>query len=144
MRQISLVYDGPMPDVFVDGRPGAELLQAAFLEAFQVPAPSVFDGEDTSVSFIDYIDQYSVATFWRMEHEGFATKLDIYLFERGDVTERLTRLAVALRMPVAVDVGKDIDDDRAILFTPDGKLSTGLLIVSPDGKDVRFSEATLS
>ncbi len=144
MQQISLVYDGPMADVFVDGRPRIEQLQAAFSEAFDVPAPSVFDGKDTSVSFVDFLERHTVAEVWSLDRKTFATKLNIYLFERGDVAESLTRLAVALRMPVAVDVGSDINDDGTMLFTPDGKVSTGLLIASPDGNEVRFSETTLS
>lgn len=120
-----LVFDGPMPDVFIHGRPAIEKLQDAFAEAFRVPAPSVFDGEDTSVSFVDFIDRHTVATFWRLDHEGFSTKLDIYLFEREDMTEKLGLLAKALGMPVAVDIGGDIEDDRAVLFTPDGTAVAG-------------------
>lgn len=143
MQQISLVYDGPMADVFIDGRPRIEQLQAAFSQAFDVPAPSVFDGEDASISFVDFLDRHTVAEIWSLDRQTFATKLNIYLFERGDVTGKLARLAAVLRMPVAVDVGGDIADDRALQFMPDGAVVAGCLEPVPTAvgmDDVRFCE----
>lgn len=144
MPTVTLVHDGPMPDVFIDGYPSFPQLNAAFAEAFDVPSPSVFDGEDTSISFIDHIDRHTVATCWRMSREGFAAKLDIHLFERADVASRLGTLAIALRMPVAVDLGVDITDDSAALFTPDGAVRTGCLTavsVTSGRENMCFSEA---
>lgn len=138
----TLVCDGPMPDVFIDGQPSMAVLQAAFATAFDVPSPSLFDGEDRSVSFIDHIDRHTVATCWRMQHEGFCTKLDIYLFKREDVAPRLVALAALLRMPVAVDLGEDIADDRAVLFMPDGAVLTGYLVSDAGSRQgMCFSEA---
>ncbi|MDP9837662.1 hypothetical protein J2T09_002419 [Neorhizobium huautlense] len=140
---MTLVCHGPMPDVFIDGRPSMAVLQAAFATAFAVPSPSLFEGEDTSVTFVDHIDRHTVATCWRMQHEGFATKLDIHLFEREDVAPRLVALAALLRMPVAIDLGVDIADDLTVLFMPDGAVLKGFLtaVAGADGRqDMRFSE----
>ncbi|MGI2035011.1 hypothetical protein ACRQ1B_21745 [Rhizobium panacihumi] len=147
MQQINLVYDGPMPDVFIDGQPGIERLQAAFAEVFDARQPSVFNGEDTSVSFVDFLDRHTVAEVWPLKSREFATKLNIYLFERQDVAGKLARLAGALRMSVAVDIGKDIKDDRAFLFTPEGEVLAGELVMmsAADGtEEIHFSEARLS
>lgn len=144
MQKIILAYHGPMADVFIDGRPQLQKLQAAFCEAFDVPAPGVFDAEDTSTSFIDFLDSQTVAEIRWLERKTFAAKLNIYLFERQDVAEQLARLASRLAMPVVLDIGRDIEDDAAILFMPEGAVLQGYLrpAAGADGLgELHFSEA---
>ncbi|PDT11910.1 hypothetical protein [Rhizobium sp. M1] len=146
MQKVSLVYDGPVADVYVDGKPGLAELEAAFCDAFGVPSPAVFDGGDAARSFVDFIDKYSVAECWLLERKTFATKLNIYLYQKEDVTSKLSRLSNILGMPVVVDVGRDIRDDNAFLFTPEGDILSGSLEPTPGislnaQEDVRFSPA---
>jgi hypothetical protein len=149
MQKVSLVYDGPMADVYIDGKPGLAGLEAAFCDAFGVPSPAVFDGGDAARSFVDFLDKYSVAERWLLERKTFATKLNIYLYQKEDVTDKLSRLSNILGMPVVVDVGWDIQDDKAVLFTPEGKVSSGSLeqapgIGSDKQEDMRFVPSNLA
>jgi hypothetical protein len=149
MQKVSLVYDGPMADIYVDGAPDLKRLEAGFCEAFGVPSPAVFDGADAATSFVDYLDKYSVAECWLLERKTCATKLNIYIYEEEDVTAKLSRLSIFLGMSVVVDIGRDIGDDKAILFTPKGEIFFGFLEpaagmdLNGEG-DVRFVPSTLA
>jgi hypothetical protein len=132
-----LTYNGPMPDVYVDGRPDIAALEAAFRVAFDVPSLCVFDAEDGSRSYVDFLDRHTVAQFHRLDRATFATKLDIFLFAREDVRGRLSCLAAALGMAVVIDIGLDVRDESAVLFRPDGSVWEGWLtmVVAEDGCD---------
>lgn len=115
-----------MPDLYVDGAPDLAALEAAFCRAFAVPAPALFDGASGS-DWIEVMARQAVGVCYRLDRAAFATKLDLFLPTPLDVIPPLRAFSAVLGCPLALDLGRDAADDRALLITPDGREVPGLL-----------------
>lgn len=124
-----------VPDLYLDGTPDLAALNAAFCRAFAVPAPALFDGAGGS-DWIEIMARQAVGLCHRLDRAAFATKIDLFLPEPLDVLPPLRTFSALLDCPLALDLGRDTADDRALLITPDGREVPGLLeIIAPGRAD---------